>query len=307
MSALNLEPLKISFKEEFSKIMCEFNDFRNIKVLSIGDYGFFSEYFNLLKTDLGFGYLYADEENIEFYFDEKEMINNLLNSHPQYKYLNDEWFFKRVMRQIAAHEYGHLFLTPTFLDIFPNDIKKYFISMKVRNFRDLIELIKDQDVIHKVFSNHPFYKSFYSLHNIKIVDVINIIKEFHANYSAFSNIYYDPPNELMEMNLVGIAKLIEAFVNLKISGCLQQNISFLYDKIHRIIILSQLFFLYNDSDIIEDFFNNNEFKNLYDYILIINTKVETIVRKRSNLEDMMIDIIELANFMYNHNYLNMFC
>lgn len=310
-----LQPFKDAFYDEFTSIMQRFMDQRAFKVLSIGEEGVFSSYFDFMGVyveHMGYGYTYSDTECIEFYFDDEEVVK-WFTQHPERTIAENSVFFERVIRQVAHHEYAHLLFTPIAIwDVFPKAMRNYLQEQKINTFPKFAELVESGDEqLWAIIKQNDLMQAQEGLRNIRISQVVNLIKEFVADRDSIQKINGEKSRELMELRITDIMLALRGCINAvyhmkAIPFYPQRYAEFLCDKIFRITGMSNLFYLWNDWDIMEKIFESGNATALGDFINSVLQKIEIIASDYSTLDEMEKEIIVLAKEIDNTNFLHFF-
>ena len=77
---------------------------------------------------------------------------------------------------------------------------------------------------------------------------------------------------------------------------------YLYQKIHRIAISTQLHYVFSRWKILENIFLRHNLLNLYEFLYEFNERIETIATSYGNLDDMERDILDYALELNEYNY-----
>ena len=282
-----------SFKSEFLKLKKRFNEHREIRFLTTNEKG---NFLFLIREKTGYIHIYFDEHIVEIYFDLPN-LRKYFYQYPHFTIDNNPIFFIELLRQMALHEFGHLFLVRTSYGFLSRDIRNYILSQK-----GSLESILDDPIIDKLFSNSRDISIDQRLSHIKYTQASLIVKEFHANYIWFNRLESKTPLEAFEIRLLDTKNTLGELSDLLLDRYILSAV--LYKKVIKIIIISQLFFLFNEWDIFEKIFSQFRLESLSRFCQEVNLKTLRIIKNHGDYDSMNEDIEVLAYFLDNNDFLN---
>ncbi len=282
-----------SFKSEFLKLKKRFNEHREIRFLTTKEKGKFS---TVLREEKGYIFIYFDEHIIEIYFN-LEKFRKYFYQYPYFTIKNNPAFFIELLRQMALHEFGHLFLVRTSYGFLSRDLRNYILSKK-----GPLEDILDDPIVGELLSKSRDMLIDKRLKYIKYDEVTAIVRDFRAYYIWFNQLESKTPLEALEINSLEANETLMELSDLLSDISILRTI--LYKKVIRIIIKSQIFFIFNEWDLFRKIFLQFGLESLSKFCQEVNLKTLKIIKDHDSYDSMKEDIEDLAYFLDNNDFLN---
>lgn len=271
-----------SFKLEFLSIKERFKDSRKIKFFRIGDVGKFSFLIPSSKDKKNPALCFWTEDIIEIYFG----IGAISNF---FTYINFNLMqYKKLFKELAQHEYGHILSIKTSYDIYSKRIAN-MIKSGLYSFNE-IETQMDYSIEEEINQ---------ALTKVDIFKIGHVFREFLANYMVYKKITKNHPSMLFITNCVGIASHIKSlrrgFVNPN-----QQT----YDKLFFLLECSSNHFIYNKWDTLTKNLKNCRIEKILDLLYKLNSTLQNIIDNYPEYENQIEKIFELVPLLDQVDYKN---
>lgn len=221
-------------------------------------------------------------------------------------FLKNRNYYENIVKQIARHEYGHSFLNKSEFDSYPKKVRAF---LKEVNCDDISAVSEDQqENLKKCFRNSDFGKVDKILETIRLDFVEKILREFHADYSACNRIDSYPPTESLKLDLFAfqeglrdLPKWQTEFYSSDDFGVKELSNYFFF-----LLILTQIFFIYNSWNMLKETFEKYKLENLLGVFHLLNGVLKKIVVTSENFDEMRIYLYKLAKILDSFQFEKLF-
>jgi len=269
----NLPYIKKAFIDHFRKLHEQFNDKRELFFPKNKDKGIFPHI--IFKEDAEVQANWT-KDIIEIRFNDEVLKREILN--------NSDWkagSLKKYFEEIANHEFGHTLTLDSVFLLFPKDTRHFLMNIT-------LEDITKDDLTRCYVESNCLYPEFFNLRNIDLNFFEHIFLDFWANIKVRDEIDENPPEECLKNRQNGFYGLTPQVINRKNSL--------------KLLLYSQLFFIYDKWYILEDILRESELNKLLLLYKSINVFFNKILELNDDFDSMEEDLVELARNLDKLNY-----
>ncbi len=272
-----------SFKLEFLRVKEKFKDKREVKFMKIEDKGRFSILIPLYRDERNPAMCFWTESFIEIYFG----MGAISNFFKYYNFNLEQ--YKKMLREIAWHEYGHIISINTSYDIYPKQIAS-MIKSGSYTFNEIeaeVDYSKEEEINQ-------------SLTQVNVLTIGRAFREFLANYMVFKQITKKIPSMLLIAHGIGIVSHLRSLRRGFINPSHQS-----YDKLFLLLELSSNHFIHDKWDILTNEVKKYRIEKIFEFIYHASSNFQKIINNFSEYKNQIDIVHELAPLLDQIDYKDM--
>ncbi len=215
-------------------------------------------------------------------------------------------YFKKIIEQIARHEYGHSFLTKTDFEGYPKNVRSF---LKKINSDDIFNVPESKiEDLKKAFRESDYGRIDESLKIVDLHLVEKLLKEFHADFSVFNKIDNSPLKESLRLTQYELNKGLKdtAEWRTKFYSSSNFDVKDLSKYFFFIKVFTQKYYIHNNWNMLVDGFDMYQLSNLLKLYHVVNGIIKKIIKKYDTFDKMRECIFELALAFDKFNFEKIF-